>query len=173
MVSLTLLDRMIGAISPGAALKRAQARAALESLGAARMHYEAATKSRRTAGWRIVSTDATGASRGQLARLRDVSRDVIRNNPYAARGQSVISGAVIGGGIIPSVTADRETRKNEVDGLLAAHFDTVAIDADGCNNLYGLQALAIKAIVSDGEVLVRRRFRRSTDGLTLPFQIQL
>jgi lambda family phage portal protein len=169
----SVLDRLVGAISPALGLKRARARASLAALDQAKMHYEAASRSRRTAGWRIVSTDATGSARGQLGRLRDVSRDVLRNNPYAVRGQSIITGAVVGAGIIPHVEAVRDSRKAKVNELVTRHFDTTDIDADGCDNLYGLQALILKAVVSDGEVLVRRRFRRSSDGLALPFQVQV
>ena len=172
MAKSNMLDRLVGVFSPELALRRMQARHAMEGMGRANMHYEAAARSRRTAGWRIVSTDADGAARGHLARLRDVSRDVIRNNPYAVRGQMVIDGAVVGAGIIPHVEA-RKQRKEQVTQLLADHFDSTDIDADGCNNLYGLQSLAMKAIVSDGEVLIRRRYRRSNDGLKLPFQIQI
>jgi len=41
------------------------------------------------------------------------------------------------------------------------------------HDLYGLQAIAMRALVVDGECLIRMRPRRLEDNLPLPFQIQL
>lgn len=53
------------------------------------------------------------------------------------------------------------------------HLDTTLIDADGRNNLYGLQRLAVNTIVDAGEVLIRRRLRERRDGLPLSLQLQV
>ena len=168
-MKLSLLDRAIAAVSPSMAMKRAKAKAALGAM----MHYEAASRSRSTKGWRTTSGDANSAIRGGLARMRDVSRDMIRNTPYAARARDVVVNNVVGKGIIPSAIDKKGAPHTEAEDLLRAHFDTTAIDADGLHDLYGIQELMMNATFSDGEVLIRRRLRRASDRLPVTFQVQV
>ena len=51
--------------------------------------------------------------------------------------------------------------------------ESTEIDSDGCLDFYGLQTLAFRQVVIDGECFLRRRIRRSEDGLSLPLQIQI
>ena len=46
-------------------------------------------------------------------------------------------------------------------------------DADGLNDIYGIQRLAYHAMEQDGEVLIRKRIRLSSDGLPVPLQLQV
>ena len=46
-------------------------------------------------------------------------------------------------------------------------------DAAGLTDFYGLQALACRAMLEGGEVLVRLRYRRPEDGLALGLQLQV
>lgn len=174
MIQQTLLDRAIAWVSPQRALARRTAQVRLAALSDARMYYEGATVSRRSQGWRVVSTDANTETRSQLGRLRDVARDMVRNNPYAARAKQVITHNVVGQGIFPSINLPRLDRaRQDLEQLLKEHFDTPACDADGLHDLYGLQALAMSTVVESGEALVRMRPRRAEDGLPLPFQLQV
>jgi lambda family phage portal protein len=50
---------------------------------------------------------------------------------------------------------------------------TTVCDADGRHDFAGLQALVDRTVVESGECLVRRRWRRSEDGIPLNFQIQV
>ena len=52
---------------------------------AERFRYDGATAGRRAYGWYAASTDANVELMGSLIWLRNRSRDLIRNNPYAAR----------------------------------------------------------------------------------------
>jgi lambda family phage portal protein len=164
---MNLLDRIIAGVAPERALKRAQARRALDVLA----HYDAATGGRRTKSWRPSPSDADAAG-ARRARLAYITRDMIRNTPFATRAQQVIANNVIGDGIIPKIIGTQAQRRRGLD-LIERHFDTTAIDADGVQNLYGLQRLAMNCVVESGEVLIRRRMRRASDGLPLPFQIQV
>src|SRR5690606_32300822 len=76
------LDAAIGAVAPGAALRRARQRRALDVM---RRAYEGARTGRRTEGWHTVGTSANTEIAPALARLRNRSRDLVRNNPYAAK----------------------------------------------------------------------------------------
>jgi lambda family phage portal protein len=161
------LARLIGAVAPGFALQRARNRAALGAL----MNYDAATTGTRLTR-RGLGSDADAAS-ARRARLAYLARDLVRNTPFALRAQQVIANNVVGDGIIWKVKAPNEAVTQDLRGVLKRHFDSVAIDADGRNNLYGLQRLVINGMVDAGEVLIRRRRRARSDGLPLPFQLQV
>lgn len=93
-----------------------------------------------------------------------VARDMIRNTPFALRAQQVIVNNTVGDGIIPKLRGpDAEDRGFDVatQGLsfVEKHLDTTVIDADGRQNLYGLQRLAMNTIVDAGEVLIVREMR--------------
>jgi len=165
---MSLLDRAIAELSPAWAFRRAQARSALKVLA----HYDAATTGNRASSWKRSSSDADGAA-GNRARIAFTGRDMIRNTPLALRGQTVIVNNVVGDGIIWKVNGGSDRRKTALRKVLKRHFDTTAIDANGRQNLYGLQKLATKAVVADGEVLIRRRRRSNRDGFALPFQIEV
>ncbi len=164
---MNFVDRLIAPFAPAAALKRAQARAALHVL----MNYDAATSTSRGSAWRPVGTDADAAS-AKRARLAFVARDMVRNTPLALRAQQVIASNVVGDGIIPRFVGNSQRLSAQALSLVEAHFDTVAIDADGRQNLYGLQRLVMNTVVDAGEVLVRRR-RLTRGEKPLPFQIQV
>jgi lambda family phage portal protein len=164
---MTLIDRVIATFAPRQALDRARARAALKV-----MNYDAATSTGRGSSWRPIASDADGAA-GKRAKLAYVARDMIRNTPFATRAQAVIVNAVVGAGIIPKVTAKDDAAKVALTEVLTQHLGSLDIDADGRSNLYGLQRLAMNTTVDAGEVLIRRRWRYSTDGYALPFQIQV
>jgi lambda family phage portal protein len=92
----------------------------------------------------------------------------VQNVPYIARGVQALVSATIGTGIEPRFDGADAERLNAA----WAEWEKVA-DADAIFDLYGLQAAAYRAMVQDGEVLVRRRTRRPGDGLPVPLQLQL
>lgn len=168
------LENAIAAISPERAARREGARLRADAARAARAAYDGASQSRRTSGWRRVSTDANAETGGStLQRLRDASRDMVRNNAHAARARAVTPQNVVGGGIIPSFLGANGKASKEAEAVAREHVDTEAIDAGGQLDLYGIQSLAMGAVFESGEVLLRRRRRRAEDGLPLPFQVQV
>ncbi|TIN84345.1 phage portal protein [Mesorhizobium sp.] len=171
---MNLIDRTIAAIAPKVALQRASARARLTALQHATMAFDGATRGRRAQGWRVVSTDANAENLPALSRLRDVARDMVRNNPHAARGKAVLANNIVGTGIIPAIAGSvPKTVKAKLLDLVKRHLDTKAVDARGRTNLYGLQWLTMATVAESGEALVRWRPRRASDGLPLPFQLEV
>ncbi|GGO26712.1 phage portal protein [Gemmobacter aquaticus] len=166
---MNLLDRAIGAVAPMAALRRVRARAALKAV----MHFEAATAGRRGASWRPAASDADTAADPARQRLAFIARDMVRNTAFASRVQGVVANNVVGDGIIPKVRGKSKAARQSLLAAIEAHCDTTAIDADGRQNLYGLQRLVMNTVVEAGEVLIRRRPRDLSDKLPLPFQIQI
>jgi lambda family phage portal protein len=166
MTPTTWLDRAVGYIAPQRGLKRIRARVAADLLI---RHYEAASTGRRTQGWRRTSGDANADVAPSLTRLRELARDLVRNNPHADNALDTIANQTVGDGIMakpfPFGKAAADAWK--------AWAGTTACDADGRHDFYGLQKLVMRSVAESGEVLVRRRFRLPADGLPLPFQIQL
>jgi lambda family phage portal protein len=126
-------------------------------------HFEGAATGRRTQNWYRASTDANAAAGTSLSKLRDVVRDLVRNNAYAASGLETIVTHTVGWGIVAA----------QAHSGWLAWADSTACDADGRNDLYGLEELVLRSVAESGEVLVRRRWRRLEDGLPLPMQLQV
>ena len=164
------LERIIDVAAPRWALLRAQARAAV----AAVRHYEAATPGRQTNGWRRSSTDANSANRPAIQRLRDLARELYRNNGWARRGTSVICNNTVGWGIQPA-PAEGVAKKRSKAARTAwkSWAETTACDADGIMTFGKIQRLVMTTVVKAGECLVVRRWRLGDDDLPLPMQLQV
>lgn len=169
----TLIDRVVSYFAPHRAAQRELSRLRAGHIRRVLNNYDGATNGRRAGGWRPLATDANAEWRMGGQKLRDVARDTVRNNAFAARALDVIAGNVVGSGIIPAIVTESEAVRRRLEAVMVEHFDTTAIDAMGKHDLYGLQALAMSTIVESGEVLVRMRPRRIQDGLPLPFQLQI
>lgn len=168
MARMNWLDRAIGSFAPHRAIKRLQARQALESLTRG---YDGAARGRRTDGWRApgTSADTEIATAGTL--LRDRMRDLVRNNPHAAKAVSALVNNIIGSGIIPRAASGNDKLDAKVNALWEKWSSQC--DADGQLDFLGLQTLACRQMIEAGEVLIRRRPRRSSDGFDVPIQLQL
>jgi lambda family phage portal protein len=161
------LDRLALAVSPRWGAARLRNRAVALTLA---RHYDAAALGRRTENWHRASTDGNAALNPSLPAMRALSRDLIRNNGWALNGRRVVVDNTVGWGI----TAKAEGVPS--DGPLAKAWRRWAekeCDADGRLSLYGLQGLVMGTVFDSGEALVRRRWRRPSDGLSLPLQLQV
>lgn len=160
---MNILDKTIGFFNPAAGLRRAQMRKLLARA------YDGAEKGRRTSGWNTTGSSANTeiAAAGPL--LRDRSRDLVQNNPYAARALNAMVANLIGGGILPKSEAGRNA---EALTLLFERWAKVC-DADGQLNFAGIEALVCRTVKESGECLVRVRLRRPEDGLPVPIQLQV
>jgi len=123
--------------------RRVQARKLIQSLA-----YDGAKSGRRTEGWITTAASADAETQAAVLALRERARDLVRNNPYAARAIDVKVANTIGAGIVAEVGSKKLAKRWDV------FVDTC--DADGCNDLYGVQALIERCRVESGECLVRR-----------------
>lgn len=164
------LDAFIGFFSPATEAKRIRARILSHQI---QRHYEGATKGRRGASFKGSTASADAASGPALPTLRLRSRDLVRNNAFAERAIRVIQSNVIGTGIIPTAKTEDKARKDALEKLWISWGDTRACDYDGLHDFYGLQALILRAVAQDGEVLVRKRYQRTADRLGIPLQLQV
>lgn len=168
-MKLTLLDRAIGYLSPAQGVKRAKNRAAMEVLSSRK--YAAADRSRLNAGWVTASSSADSEIASAGALLRERMRDLVRNNPHAANAVEVLVSHIIGSGIRPRAATKSSAKNKKINALFEEH--SKKCDADGQLDIYGIQALAFREMVESGDGLIRRRRRRSEDGLPVPLQYQV
>lgn len=155
-----IIDSIIGFFSPVAGLRREQYRQAMDKV----RRYEAAAKGRRTDGWLTSATSANQETEYSLPILRNRSRDLDRNNPYAARAFNVIANNTIGTGIKPTPVDGSQNTKD------AWKIYAKKCDFNKSHTFYGIQWLVMRTVAVSGECLVRRR---KTSDVSAPFKIQV
>ena len=181
-IRLNWYDKVVGFFSPRALLRRQKAKIYNSYLS---RKYEAADGGRRTDGWITTGGTANAEIAGSKIRARNRSRDLVRNNPYAARAIQVIANNVVGRGIKTQIKLDTRakisTKEKRVNDIWRAWANSTACDFEGIHNLAGIQRLLMRAVPESGDVLVRirrtqRRFVTGTNGKKLeipPIQLQI
>jgi len=168
------LESTIAAISPGWALKRAQARAALRRSHSSSRRFEGADRGRRTKGWITVGGSPNAEARTALHVLRDRCRDLKRNNPWGTSAVRILVSNIVGTGITPRFVGTSASQESAAADLWREWSrDPAQIDADGRCDFAGLQTAAVEEMVEAGEGLMRRRRRRASAERAVPLQIQL
>ena len=150
----SFFDNLVATFNPQVALKRERARTQLDML----RKYDGASRGRRAENWLAQGSSADAAAQAGRRILRDRSRDLIRNNCYAAKAVQVIVSNTIGTGIIGQARAQRSRRRSQqlTDLFNGWAYDPLQCDFQGRLDFYSLQGLAMRTIVESGEVLIRR-----------------
>lgn len=169
-MELTRLDRFTRTFAPQWTERRLLARLRIDRLV---RHYEAAQGGRRTSGWARTRGDVNALLSLAIPELRMHARDLRRNNGWAKRAVNIIANNTVGWGLVPKATTKDATLSTITSDLWKRWGDSTQCDADGRLNIYGLQRLALTHIAVDGEAMIRRRWRRPSDGLVLPLQLQV
>lgn len=168
-MEMTAWDKVISFFSARQAFARSRYRTAAKLLNEYSRKYEGAAGGRRTKNWKASSTSAASEIETSLVTLRNRSRQLVRDNPYAAKGMQAITSNVIGWGIFTQVKVDAgqsnssgknklaEQRTRELSRVWKAWAETTAIDYDGRNNLSGIQRLVMRGVAESGEILIRKR----------------
>jgi lambda family phage portal protein len=162
---MNTLDKLIGYFSPEKAFRRARFREAT------RFAYDGAKSGRRTDGWVSGTGDANTEIGASLINLRNRSRDLVRNNPYASKALEELVGNTVGTGIIPQA----KTGDERLDKIIDAEWPYFAENCDpgGQLDFYGMQALMVRTTAESGDGVVRFRQRRPQDNLRVPLQLQI
>jgi lambda family phage portal protein len=105
--------------------------------------------------------------------LRARHRDLVRNQPYAGNAVNELTTNTIGTGILAKIKGPDKKREEKFRGLWMEWAETTACDSDGLHDFYGLQVMAARCMFESGEVLIRRRWRKLSDGLPVPLQLQV
>lgn len=127
--------------------------------------YDGAKTGRRTSGWVSAGNSANSEIAPALNLLRNRSRELVRNNPYCAKAMRVLCTNYIGTGITANIKDDKAAKLFKTW--------TKECDADGHYDFYGLQRLIARAEPESGECLIRFRYRKESDGLSVPLQLQI
>ena len=144
-----------------------------------RRMYGGARLSRLTADWLSGQTSADAEIKTSLRRLRDRSREMVRDNPYAKQAKRAVMMNVIGHGIQLQAQVQqlrgskRDDRINKaIEAAWLEWCEAGACDVSGRLSFHQIELLVAGALPESGEVLVRmvpQRFGRSR----VPFALQV
>lgn len=99
------------------------------------------------------------------------SRYLAANNPFASLAKDEFVAAFVGNGVKPSSLHPDADVKQEIHELFKEWTDES--DADGLTDYYGQQGIIAAEMFEAGECFVRLRPRFTSDGLSVPLQLQL
>lgn len=133
--------------------------------------HPAASKGRRMGGINPTDADISSIAASAGPEIVKRSRELVVANPYAAAAKEEFCAGLVGNGIMLSSTLTDRERRKEVLALWHRWCDEA--DADGMASFCGLQDIVAGALFDAGEVFVRLRARRPSDGLSVPLQLQL
>ncbi len=141
-----LIDGVIEPFAPHWAARRQYARAGLNAV----RQYDAATRGRRTKGWKRPSSSADAENATGLVLLRNSAHDLVRNNKYAAAGVRQIVANMIGDGIAVQLRHEdpivQRTAQDDWDRWAEGKVD-------GIGDFYEHQKLTARSVVVGGESL--------------------
>lgn len=114
--------------------------------------------------WNATSSSANKEIGGALVKLRDRSRSLVRDNPYASKAINSLTHNSIGTGFMLKLPKE-----------ILPHWKnwTEYADADGQLDYYGLQGLIARTAYESGSCLVRLRQRLPEDKFEIPLQLQV
>lgn len=161
------LDKAVSFLDPQAGLKRIRARNASDTM----LRYEGAQRGRRTANWLAPGTSANAEIGPDLPYLRARSRDLVRNNPLIRKALRVLVANTVGSGIRPEADTGNPALNASIDAAFAVW--SKECDADNQLDFFGIQQLIDRTVKESGEVVIRDRYRRTQDGLHIPYQLQV
>lgn len=168
---MNFLDQLISFISPVAGANRARARM-LEGIYADNVRrYEAAASGRRTTDWKAFSTSANTEIAQASTTLRNRSRDLCRNNPYAKKATTTLVTNIVGSGIKPSIQVAGNRYAKNTKKAWREWAESTECDFEGRKTFSAIQAMVMRAVVESGECFVRQI--RDASARPIPFRLQV
>ena len=166
--SLTLMDRVIGYISPAAGLKRLHNRMMLDA-STGQGGYKGGRRDRRaTKRWRPAEASADADILPDLPDLRARARDLARNAPIAAGAVATNVTNVIGEGLqlqasinadVLGISEEQASTMQQEQEREFEHFCRTC-DFTSVQGFFKLQALVYRSVKESGDIVVIRRFRK-------------
>lgn len=174
----TVLDRLIGYFSPEKGVSRIRHRAMMDAMGG----YKGGGRrsQRQSRGWRPFAGSADADTLPDIPDLRARSRDLARNAPIATGAIATTTTHVIGTGLVPHASIDRnvlslsEERAADWERTAEREFRIWSREADfsGVLHFDQMQELVFRSVLESGDVLAVRR-ARSWAGSNYQTKIQL
>jgi lambda family phage portal protein len=167
---MNLIDKIVGAFSPEVGLKRIQARRQYNHMAnrvkESKRGLDAAKSSPRSSAWNTSGSSVNMLLGSSMRVVRNRTRDLVSNNGYIKRAVKILTSNIVGIGIMPKFTDEKQAK-------LFREWSRLDCDAGGMMSFGAIQAQIVRAIWTDGEVLVRFRVRYPEDGLSVPLQLQV
>lgn len=140
--------------------------------------YDAARRGRLSSDWVTGSGSADSELYVSLSTMRDRSRDMIRNNPYAASAQRIVRNNVVGVGIgfqsqikFPDGTLD-DKLNTEIEGKFLEWSRKKNCHTAGILSLNEICNTILSQAFEAGEILIRKRFMAFGDS-RIPFALEV
>jgi lambda family phage portal protein len=140
--------------------------------------YHAARPSRLTGDFPSSTSSADAELNGSLALLRNRSRALVRDVPYARRAKAIVVGNVIGGGmgLQAKVESSRGQLRDNVNDDIESAWEEWA-EAGSCHtggqlHFSDLERAAMGQVFEAGEVLIRMHFGKFGDS-KVPLALEL
>lgn len=156
---MNVLDKIVTFVSPSAGMRRIQARLSMAAMGEVQKRYAAASPSRTRDDWNPVTAGENSVLLKRLVQMRAAATQQVRDNPLALRVVDLWVMHLIGDGMktefMPQdgVSKTVARRQNEAFERWA---ESTLCDAEGLNNLYGIQSNAAWIWVEKGECFIRK-----------------
>lgn len=169
----SVIDNIIQIFSPSTALARVRNKRALEVYeSAGKRGYNAAGHGIRNNGWIGQGYSANTEIDIAGSALRQRSRELVRNNPYYAKGISVLVSNIVGTGIQPSIHIEGRARaQKDTRAMWRKWAESTDADFDGRKTLYAIQALAARSMFESGECFIRRWIEMRAGRAVLQLQV--
>jgi lambda family phage portal protein len=158
---VNLLDRLIGYLSPRAALKRRWARFGLGQIEMASGRYRGSAKDRLRNDWITTYLGSSTPNAWELEELRNRSRELNCNHPVAHGATDTLTQNVVGQGLTPQSKLRAENL-----GISPEEAKTLRRQAESIWSLWSayadagdrldfneIQFLALRKIIEDGEII--------------------
>lgn len=169
------LDRAIRWAAPGMANRRLVQRAAFAVAGG----YTGGRRDKRSlSSWAPLGNSADADLLPDLPTLRERSRDLARNEPLATGALNTATTHVVGTGLmlksrvradVLGWTPEQAARWQAItEAEWCLHADSTDIDAARTQNFYGLQELAFRSVLENGDAFAILPFLR---GRSSPYQV--
>lgn len=166
MTDLNWIDKTVAWFNPQAGLQRARSRAAFDAVRS----FDGASSGRRTKNWRTPSTSANAENEAAHVTLRNRSRDLVRNNPYANKAVQTIVSNTVGYGVMAGFTGPNARLNKAANKVWAEWAHSSKCDANGIHDFYGIQALVLRTVVESGECLI---LRETSPALKTPLRLRV
>jgi len=178
-VKISLLDKLIGYLSPQRGLDRARAKLLTEStLELSRSGYDSADRTRETADWTTSLYAADSVNTANMDYINARAREHVRNSGIATSIVSAYRRHVVGTGI-----GSRATARNPITNEALSDYnkqidilfedwatDPKQCDVEGYKTFYEIQGLLIDDFITVGECFVVLNFVQSENGIGLQLQ---
>ena len=160
---MNALDRVIAAVSPQTAVKRAAARRKLDILDSGYGNYGASHTKKSLAGWLYGGGSAKEDIQDNLSTLRQRCRDLYMGVPLATGALKTCRTNVIGSGLrlksqidYEALGMDEEAARDlerKIEREFSLWADSTACDLERLDNFYELQQLAFLNWLMSGDVI--------------------